>query len=117
MITGFESITSHLSANDLKFVPIIIAGMKAHRGKDNAITGTQIVNKVSGLTEPRLRKIVNYIRQNGMLPIIATSNGYFMADCEDDILDQIQSLQDRIDAIAAARDGLAKFVNKQTHTL
>ena len=112
MITNFETITSHLNANDLKFVPIIIAGMKAHKGKDNAITGAQIVNKVSGLTEPRLRKIVNYIRQNGMLPIIATSNGYFMADCEDDILDQIRSLQDRIDAITAARDGLAKFVTQ-----
>jgi hypothetical protein len=115
MITNFETITRELDAIDLKFLPVIIAGMKAHRGKDNAITGAEICRKVDGLTEPRLRKIVNHIRQNAILPIIATSKGYFTADCVEDVLSQIQSLQDRIDAIKAAQDGLRKFVT-QTHT-
>jgi hypothetical protein len=110
MITNFETITRELDRNDLKFLPIIIAGMKAHRGRDNAITGAEIVSKVSGLTEPRLRKIVNHIRQNAILPVIATSKGYYTADCAEDVISQIKSLQDRIDAIEAAKNGLAKFV-------
>lgn len=115
MITNFETITRELNATEAAFVPIIIAGMKAHVGKDNAITGAEICRKVEGLTEPRLRKLVNYIRQKGFLPIIATSNGYFMAASQKDIIDQIKSLQDRIDAIEAAKNGLRKFVN-QNHT-
>jgi len=114
MITNFETITRELDRNDLKFLPIIIAGMKAHRGRDNAITGAEIVSKVPGLTEPRLRKIVNHIRQNAILPVIATSKGYYTADCAEDVLSQIRSLQDRIDAIEAAKNGLAKFVTPNT---
>jgi hypothetical protein len=30
MITNFETITRELDRNDLKFLPIIIAGMRAH---------------------------------------------------------------------------------------
>jgi hypothetical protein len=112
MITNFETITRELDANEARLLPIVIAGMKAHRGKDNAITGTEICRKVDGLTEPRLRKIVNHIRQNAILPVIATSKGYFTADCVEDVLSQIQSLQDRIDAIKAAQDGLRKFVTQ-----
>jgi len=114
MITNFETITRELDANEARLLPIVIAGMKAHRGKDNAITGAEICKK-TGLTEPRLRKIVNHIRQNAILPVIATSKGYYTADCVEDVLSQIQSLQDRIDAIKAAQDGLRKFVT-QTHT-
>jgi hypothetical protein len=110
MITNFETITRELDANEARLLPIIIAGMKAHRGRDNAITGAEICRKVEGLTEPRLRKIVNFIRQNSILPVIATSKGYYTADCAEDVLSQIRSLQDRIDAIEAAKQGLSKFV-------
>jgi hypothetical protein len=110
MITNFETITRELDANEVRLLPIVIAGMKAHRGRDNAITGAEICRKVEGLTEPRLRKIVNHIRQNAILPVIATSKGYYMADCAEDVIGQIKSLQDRIDAIEAAKNGLRKFV-------
>jgi hypothetical protein len=110
MITNFETITRELDANEVRLLPIVIAGMKAHRGRDNAITGAEICRKVEGLTEPRLRKIVNHIRQNAILPVIATSKGYYTADCAQDVLSQIKSLQDRIDAIEAAKNGLRKFV-------
>jgi len=110
MIKNFEHITRHLNRNEANLIPVILSGMEAHRGKNNAITGREIVSKVPALTEPRLRKLVNLIRQHGILPIIATSNGYYTADCEQDVIDQIQSLQDRIDAIRAAQDGLRKFV-------
>ena len=112
MITNFETITRELDANEARLLPVVIAGMKAHRGKENAITGAEICRKVDGLTEPRLRKIVNHIRQNAILPVIATSKGYYTANCVKDVLSQIQSLQDRIDAIEAAQNGLRKFVTK-----
>lgn len=113
MITNFEHITRDLTADEARLLPIIISVMKAHRGNLNAITGKEICSKVSGLTEPRLRKLVNFIRTNGILPVIATSNGYYTADTVEEVQKQIQSLNDRIAAISAARDGLMKFVNNK----
>jgi len=62
------------------------------------------------LTQPRLRKLVNYIRTNGLIPLIATSHGYFTSDCKQTILEQITSLQERANSIENAVQGLKKFL-------
>ena len=80
MITNFEEITKELNAEERQLVPVLIKGFKAH-GKENPIKAPKIVEnlRIVGykITEPRLRKLVNLIRSKGLLPVIATSNGYY----------------------------------------
>ena len=114
MIEGFERETAPLTDDEMRLLPIIIAGLKTKVGKEMAIHGATICEKVSEkfgkLTEPRLRKIVNHIRTNGMLPVIATSKGYYISHDRDEIHAQIQSLEQRREAINQAIQGLARWI-------
>jgi hypothetical protein len=62
------------------------------------------------LTEPRLRKIVNYIRTNSLLPLIATSSGYYVSNDRMEIINQIESLEQRANSIARCALGLKNFI-------
>ena len=119
MITNFEGVTNPLSDDEMRLVPYIIDGLKK-RDKDHPIKGAEICERMQAfkktigikekpkLTDARLRKIVSYIRINALLPIGATSNGYF---CITDYLEldgQIKSLKERADAIYAAADGIKR---------
>lgn len=59
----------------------------------------------------RLRKFVNYIRKNSLLPIIATSNGYFLSEDPAVIESQIKSLNQRAKSIRDAAEGLKHYLN------
>jgi len=119
MITNFEVITSELTDHELKLIPILIAGFKTH-GKDNPIKAPDIVRKMNDflketgsnlrMTEARLRKCVNHIRTNGLLPLIATSNGYFCSLNPDVIRSQVKSLQERARSIRDCANGLERFL-------
>ena len=61
------------------------------------------------ITEARARKLINHIRINGMvIGLIATSDGYYIADSIDELNSYISSLQGREDAIKAVRVSLEK---------
>jgi hypothetical protein len=60
---------------------------------------------------PRLRKIINYIRANSIMPIIATSNGYYFSVNKIEIQTQIKSLRQRISGILQAANGMENFLN------
>jgi hypothetical protein len=62
------------------------------------------------MTGVRLRKMVNYIRSNSLIPLIATSHGYFTSDCKQTIQEQIKSLQERANSIERCAQGLKKFL-------
>jgi len=98
MIKGFEKITSELSQEEIDLVPTIVKGLSSKLGKDNAITSTKICKAVN-ITSPRLRKIINHIRINNLLPALcSTSNGYFVATNIYEMQDYIISLKQRIKA-------------------
>lgn len=63
------------------------------------------------MTDCRLRKFVNHLRSNGLLPIIATNKGYCLARTRAQIVDQIESLRNRANAINAAASGLQEYLN------
>ena len=63
-------------------------------------------------TEARLRKMVNYFRCTATLPVISTSNGYYVSYERDDIIAMIKSLRARAEAIFAASDGM-DYILKQ----
>lgn len=121
MVKNFEEITHDLTKDELKVVQLLIKGF-ANRKKDNPIKGPEAVESINKfitgnpefngyhLTEPRLRKCCNYIRSNGLLPLIATTKGYHVSYNPDEIKTQIKSLEDRANAILSSANGLRKFL-------
>lgn len=119
MIKNFEDITAPLNEEELKLVDIIMDGLRK-RGKEEALKGEEICERINKnmeklglkkkLTDARLRKITNHIRTNGLMPIIATSKGYYCSYNHLEIKAQIESLEERAQAIMASADGLRKFL-------
>ena len=112
-ITNFEEITYDLTENELALVNILVAGFK-RRAIDNPIKAPEIVDSMQkkgyDISEPRLRKLCNYIRSKGIIPLIATSKGYYISYDSVDINKQIKSLRERAAAINKCADGLMKFI-------
>ena len=119
MITNFEYLTREMTDEEKKLVPILIKGFST-KTKDNPIKAPEIVQSINGkretlglklnFSEVRLRKIVNFIRAEGILPLIATSNGYYCSKDKEEIKNQIESLTQRAEAIMSSANGLNKFL-------
>ena len=110
MIEGFETITSDLTPYELQQVlPLVRAGLLTKNGAAMAVTNKEIVaglakNCSISISEPRVRKIINYIRVKNMIPrLIATSRGYYVAESRQEVLDYIESLRSRENAIKSVR--------------
>jgi len=118
-VTNFENYTHELTDQELEILPIVIHGFRAYK-KNNPIKAQLIVTRMNNylqengykirLNGPRLRKLVNYIRSNSLLPLIATSQGYFTTDCKQTIQEQIKSLQERANSIERCAQGLKEFL-------
>ena len=109
MIKGFSE-TDPLSDYELKTVlPQIVRGLLRKVGKANAITNSAIVRGMKAnlnlsLTEARVRKIINHIRCHDLVPcLIATSNGYYIAESEQELKEYETSLLGREEAIRNVR--------------
>lgn len=68
-----------------ELVPVVARGLAAKRGRHNAVTNKYICEKLTDkgykIDGIRLRKVVNYIRIKGIVKcLIATSNGYYVAE-------------------------------------
>jgi len=116
MITNFETITHELTAQELLLITPIANAFKKYT-KSNPIKAPDIIAKFNNsqmfhvkLTEPRLRKIVNYIRTKSIIPLIATSNGYYVTYDSDEIISQIESLKERARSINQCAEGLKNFI-------
>ena len=118
MITNFEYITKDLTEQEKSLVNILIKGFSNHK-KENPIKEPEIVNKLEEkgikITGARLRKLCNLIRVTGMIPLIATSKGYYVSYDQIEIKKQIKSLEERAASITAAADGLKTFINRTAH--
>ena len=122
MITGFEDITRPLSDDELKIVPVLCNNFKRH-DKNNPVKAPVIVTGMNKylvqhgykirMSQARLRKCCNFIRSKGMIPLIATSNGYYVSYNKEDVANQIKSLWERAGAIRACANGLQKFLSTQ----
>ena len=109
MIQGFEDYTHQLTKHEEGvLLPLLISGLKTKRGKEKAVTSTQIIKALTGrghkLTGARVRKLVNFIRLNGLIiNLISTSKGYYIATKPQELEDYINSLKQREEAIRAIR--------------
>lgn len=63
-------------------------------------------------TQVTLRKMINYLRSTGRLPIMATSQGYWVSYKLEDMTAQIESLESRANSIMLASYGLRNIIKK-----
>jgi hypothetical protein len=114
MIKGFSEETQPLTEYERKVIlPIILEGLKTKIGKANAVTNKYIISRLRDsykIDAARLRKIINHIRTNDLLPgLIATSRKvYFLATTESELLEYEESLKGREEAIKAVRLSIAR---------
>ena len=122
MITNFESISYELTDDELKHVNGLVLALKL-RTKESAIKAPEIVKSMNifaqrhnlcKMTDARLRKCINYIRSNSILPVIATSQGYYCSYDDKELSDQIKSLTERANSIMDTVFGLNKIL-KNSH--
>jgi hypothetical protein len=103
MINGFLEQTQELTEAELKMIPVFVQGFSKKIGKENAVTGAEIISKLKPtykLTGARVRKIVNYIRNEGLVPgLIASSLGYYVSNDPVEIETYCESLRQRSNAI------------------
>lgn len=114
MINGFDEETAPLSEKEENLLPFVIALLETHKGKEKAITSKTIsynilVQKYEKVDGPKIRKIINHIRQNGLVScLIATSAGYYVAETEQELIDYEESLNGRATAIWQIRSHIQK---------
>lgn len=119
MIENFEDTTSELTGDEMKLLPVIINGFKAHTS-EKPIKAPEIVGLMNNyladkrinmkFNTVRLRKFANHIRSNSLLPLIATSKGYYVSHDKAEIQSQIKSLRQRAQSIINCADGMAVFI-------
>tara|TARA_R110002110_G_scaffold114081_6_gene282928 strand:+ start:1966 stop:2337 length:372 start_codon:yes stop_codon:yes gene_type:complete len=96
MINDFEYITYELTESELELVPIIIKGINLRVGKDLAVSGTLICEKMK-IKGARLRKIINYIRVNNLIyGLCSCGKGYYIARTLEELEGCIISLRQRV---------------------
>lgn len=113
MIKGFEIQTQPLNKDEMDMLPVIIQGLMNKVGKDKAVTNNHICKRMTGagfkLNPARLRKIINHIRVNNMIHgLIATSDGYYIAENKNELMSYIDSLKGRESAIRDVRNAIEK---------
>lgn len=113
MITNFEDYTATLTTYERDMlVPLLAAFLKTRVGAKYAVRNKEMCRMFTekgyqGLTEARVRKCINYIRINGLVPhLIANSHGYFCATSIEQVENYIESLDQRAKAIWAMRSAL-----------
>lgn len=112
MIHGFETETAPLSKQELDLVPIFVTSLKTHIGKERAVTSSSIAEgiykycrvKIQG---PRIRKIINHIRVNSLVPcLVSSSKGYYISNSQEEMEQYIASLKERSGAILSVAQAL-----------
>lgn len=97
-------------------LPVVMRLLREKSTPSNQLYGKRIVDWLnykqeqigftSAMSEIRLRKCINYIRTNGLLPVIADDNGYYVTNDPIVIREMAESLRRRVASINAAASGL-----------
>lgn len=107
MIEGFEYITADLTDSELKLVAKFVKGFQDKIGVFKAVKSQKIISGFKkeyniDLSGARVRKIINYIRINGLVPnLVATSKGYYIEPSPTKRKAYVNSLHQRAHAILA----------------
>jgi hypothetical protein len=105
MINGFVEQTAELHADEMEIVKILVNRFKQKKGKEHILNNGQLCKALEThynilTTEPRIRKVVQYIRNNNLLiGFIANSHGYYVADSKEEIEAWIATMEQRRNAL------------------
>ena len=100
----YSLLQEDLNEFELKCIDPIIKGLSNKIGKENAVSNNYIINKMNkfgyiGLTPPRVRKIINHIRNNNLLMCVcANSKGYFLPKNMKELNDYMDTMEKRINS-------------------
>ena len=113
MIRNFFRETDLLSPFEEEHIlPKIVEILEQCKGFSNCITNKRIIERygvASYEMESRVRKVINYIRNKGIIPcLIATNKGYVIATDAKEITDYEESLKGRETAIRKIRLSIHK---------
>ena len=115
MIQGFEDYTEPLTPYEKDtLIPILCAGLKRRIGVRNIISNKQICTALISrgypkINEARIRKCINYIRLNDLVPfLLANSKGYYVATSYNEVEDYILGVRGRANSINAMGDALER---------
>ena len=109
MLNGFTTETAPLSYSEKNLIPPFVTFLENARGKDNAVTNRDLQALGYHLPSVRVRKIINHIRTNNLVPCLVASNkGYYIAETEQELLDYEESLTGRANEILRVRDKIAE---------
>lgn len=109
MINGFIEETEQL--NDYEkgvLLPLVVRGLQTKVGSQMAVTSKVIIEALTvqgykGLSGPRVRKLINHIRINGLIKnLVASSKGYYI---ETDITERkkyVQGVKARSESMLAS---------------
>lgn len=112
MLNGFYNETKPLTEYEERtLLPVMVKCLSKHIGEEKAITNKKMCEALQGngyeVGEARIRKLINYIRINGLVDyLVANSKGYFVAQKKDEVKSHIASLKGREEAINAVRMAL-----------
>jgi len=111
MITNFENQTYALTDRELSMIDSLVEYLKLATGEENHVTASSL-SKMYGVSGPRIRKMIHYIRTNNLLlGLVAKSNGYYVTNELVDLLKYERSLSERIASIEEVRKALASHIN------
>lgn len=112
MKDDFSLLQDNLNDFEKRCMPVIVKGLSNKIGKEKTITNKQIIAKMDGigyegLTPPRVRKIVNHIRNNDLLLLLcANSNGYFLPKNLEELDNYLDTMSKRINSQVKTFDKL-----------
>jgi hypothetical protein len=110
MLPGFSIETKPLTELEQQLLPVIVKGLSTKKGSANAVSNKEICAGLLKkyevqISEARIRKIINHIRMNNLLPgLIANGCGYYISTNPDEVKEYIISLDHRERAIKGVRE-------------
>ena len=122
-LNNYEALTHELTDDEKKLLPLVVNGLKTKIGKSKAIKNKEMLAGLQQWTgrkvsEPRLRKIIQYIRLNGIIErLIATPKGYWISNDIEEIEAYQETALQRINQFQQGYDQmkfqLEKFKSEQ----
>lgn len=115
MLKNFEKITVELTDLELQYVEYLGQWFMANQGKKNTLKNADIAKFIEKIfnkkiADSRVRKVIQFLRTNGLPNLIATSNGYFYSEDVNEIQDWVISLKQRELAIREIREKAEKQI-------
>ena len=123
MLNGFEKQTEPLNDYERNvLLPLIVQGLQVREGEKRAITNKKMTvalrNKGYEISETRVRKIINHIRNHALVKrLIATSKGYYIASTVEELGEYIECVIGRECAIRAMRESMQEQYNEWLLTM